>query len=108
MPQSAWATFANARDDSHLVVVEVPVDVLTEPAALVGLVLHRAAPSGDFALCHEPTAEGTRLFRAFAEPADADLMIQANNAQEENICSGWAREYHCRLDRGAAEATRKK
>jgi hypothetical protein len=104
MPQSAWATFANARNGRHLVVVEVPADVSTAAAALVGLLSQRLAPTGDCALRHEPTAESTRLFRAFAEPSEADLMIQATNAQEEKIYSGWASEIHCRLDRAAAEA----
>lgn len=106
MSQFTWPAFTDACKDRHLVVIEVPADVSKDPAALVALLIDLVSPKGDFALRAERTAAGARLFCGFAEPTDADMMVQATDAQEDNVYSGWASEYHCRLDRRAAEAIR--
>ena len=106
MSQFAWPTFTGAHKDLHLVVVEVPIDVSNDPRILVDRLFKVMKPKGDFALSSERTAAGARLFCAFAEATDADMMVEATNAQEDNIYSGWASEYHCQLDRAEAEAIR--
>jgi hypothetical protein len=106
MPQSAWPTFTRVCRNRHLVVVEVPGDVSKDPEALVALLIDLVSPRGDFAVSAEKTAVGARLFCAFAESADADMIVQATNAQEDNVYSGWASEHHCLLDKTSAEAIR--
>jgi hypothetical protein len=106
MTQLSWGTFNRQHKGCHLVVVEVPADVSNEPVALIDLLINSVQPKDDFAVSSERMADGTRLFCAFAEPADADTMVEATNAQEENAYSGWTSEYHCRLDRAVAEAIR--
>ena len=108
MPQSAWPAFTRLCKDRHLVVVEVPGDVSRDPEALVALLIDLVSPKGDFAVSAEKTAVGVRLFCAFAEPADVDMIVQATGAQEDNVYSGWgwASEYHCLLDKTSAEAIR--
>lgn len=106
MPRCTWPAFAQACKNRHLVVVDVPADVSTDPEALVALLIDLASPRGDFALSAEKTAVGARLLCAFADATDVDMIVQAINAQEDNIHTGWASEYHCRLDRTAAESIR--
>jgi hypothetical protein len=106
MPQSAWPAFTRTCKVRHLVVVEVPGDVSRDPETLVALLIDLVSPKGDFAVSAEKTAVGARLFCAFAEPADADMIVQATNAQEDNAYPGWASEYHCLLDKTSAEAIR--
>lgn len=106
MAQSAWPIFIDACKSRHLIVVDVPADVAEDPAELIALLIDLVNPNGNFALRAEKTAIGTRLFCAFAEPTDVDMMVQATDAQEDNVYSGWASEYHCQLDRTAAEAIR--
>jgi hypothetical protein len=106
MTQSAWPVFIDTCKNRHLIVVDVPVDVAKDPLELIALLIDLVNPKGDFALRAEKTALGTRLFCAFAEAVDVDMVVQATDAQEDNVYSGWASEYHCRLDRTAAEAIR--
>lgn len=61
-------------------------------------------PEGGFALSSEETAKGTRLFCAFALAGDAESMIDAVNAQEDNLSFGWASEHHCAIDKATAAA----
>ena len=104
MSQFAWPTFTGTHKNLHLVVVDVPVDVSNDPGILINHLVKAMKPRGDFALSSERTVAGARLFCAFAEAVDADMMVEATNAQEDNVYSGWASEYHCRLDRAEAEA----
>jgi hypothetical protein len=104
MSQFTWPAFMGKHKDLHLVVVELPIDASKDPWALVDPLVKLVKPKGDFALSAERTAMGARLFCAFAEPTDADMMVEATNAQEDNIYSGWASEYHCRLNRTEAAA----
>ncbi|MBS0222394.1 MAG: hypothetical protein JSR91_16825 [Proteobacteria bacterium] len=106
MAQVAWPTFTAKRKHLHLVVVEVPLDVSENPRALLDLLVKLVKPSGDFALSGEKMAAGMRLFCAFADPSDADMMVEAINAQEDNVYSGWASEYHCQLNKAEAAAIR--
>ncbi len=106
MSQFAWPSFTGKHKNLHLVVVELPIDASEDPWALVDPLVKLVKPKGDFALSAERTAMGARLFCAFAEPADADMMVEATNAQEDNVYSGWASEYHCRLNRAEAAAIR--
>ena len=106
MSQCAWPTFTGTHKNLHLVVVEVPIDVSEDPKILIDRLFNAMKPNGDFALSSERTAAGARLFCAFAEAADADMMVEVTNAQEDNIYSGWASEYHCRLNSTEAEAIR--
>jgi hypothetical protein len=102
--QTAWAAFIQEQKDRHLVVLEVPRDISREPVALVDLLIRNMAPEAGYALSTENVADGTRVLCAFANPTDVDNLVQATNAQEENIHSGWASEYHCRLDETSANA----
>jgi hypothetical protein len=104
MSQFAWSAFTADSKDRHLVVARVPADITEEPAAVVQLLIKGLAPKGDFALSSEETADGTTVFCAFALAADADMMVEAINAQERNLYPGWASEHHCLLDKTAAEA----
>ena len=100
--QIAWPDFVQGRADRHLVVLEVPRGISQDPVALVALLIKDMAPEADYALSTEDVADGTNVLCAFANAADADNLVEVTNAQEENIHSGWASEYHCRLDQTAA------
>ena len=104
MSQTAWAEFIRGQKDRHLVVLEVPKGISRDPVALVDLLIRNTAPEAGYALSTETVVDGTRVLCAFANPTDVDILVQAINAQEENIHSGWASEYHCRLDATSANA----
>jgi len=104
MSQTAWTDFIQGQKDRHLVVLEVPRDISQNPVALVDLLIRNMAPEAGYALSTESVVDGTRVLCAFADPTDVDNLVQATNAQEENIHSGWASEYHCRLDETSANA----
>ena len=104
MAQTAWTDFIREQKDRHLVVLEVPGDISQDPVALVDLLIRNMAPEAGYALSTENVVDGTRVLCAFADPTDVDILVQATNAQEENIHSGWASEYHCRLDKTSANA----
>jgi hypothetical protein len=104
MSQTAWTDFIREQKDRHLVVLEVPGDISQDPVALVDLLIRNMAPEAGYALSTENVVDGTRVLCAFADPTDVDILVQATNAQEENIHSGWASEYHCRLDKTSANA----
>jgi hypothetical protein len=106
MPQFAWSIFAEKHKRRHLVVVEVPADVTETPASLVGLLIKGLEPMGDFALCAEEAAERAILLCAFALATDADGMIEAINAQENNRYFGWASEHHGVIDQTTAGVIR--
>ncbi|WP_300779361.1 hypothetical protein [Enhydrobacter sp.] len=103
MPQFAWPAFTLERKDRHLVVIEVPADVSKEPVELVAFLIKGLLPEGGFALSSQGTAKGTRLFCAFASAVDAESMIDAVNAQENNLSFGWASEHHCAIDKATAK-----
>lgn len=102
--QIAWTDFIRDQADRHLVVLEVPRDISEVPVALVDLLIKTMVPEADYALTTEDVADGTRVLCAFANPTDADNLVEATNAQEENAHSGWISEYYCRLDETAANA----
>jgi pyruvoyl-dependent arginine decarboxylase (PvlArgDC) len=104
MPQFAWPAFTGERKDRHLVVLDVPARVSAELAAVVRCLISRLQPDGDFALSSEETADGTTVFCAFARSTDAENMIDAVSAHEDNRHPGWASEYHCVIDETAAKA----
>ncbi|WIM12987.1 hypothetical protein [Enhydrobacter sp.] len=104
MSQTAWTDFIQRQKDRHLVVLEVPRAISQDPVALVDLLIKNTAPEAGYALSTEIVVDGMRVFCAFANPTDVDNLVQAINAQENNIHSGWASEYHCRLDETSANA----
>ena len=104
MSQITWTDFVQRQEHHHLVVLEVPRGISQDPVGLVRLLVKYMAPEDDYALRTEDVADGTRVLCAFASPIDADNLVEITNAQEENTYSGWASEYHCRLDETVANA----
>jgi hypothetical protein len=103
MPKITWTTLAADSQSHHLVVAQVPAGVTDDPEALVGRLLAELAPIGDFALTSQKEVGATTVFCAFALATDADGMIEAVNAHEDNLHLGWASEHHCTIDKAAAE-----
>ena len=105
MSQFSWPAFTADRKDRHLVVVDVPARIaVAEPAALVRRLIEDVQPRGDLALSAEQIDDGTRVFCAFAEAADAESEVEALNAEEDNRHPGWASEHRCVMDPPEAEA----
>ena len=102
MPQISWPAFTGERENRHLIVAEVPTRATAHPATLVRRLIERLQPTGDFALSAQQTADGTEVFCAFAQAADADGMVEALGAQEDNRHPGWASEYRCLIDETSA------
>ena len=104
MPQCTWSTFAADSKSHHLVVAQVPVGVADDAVALVGRLVEGVAPLGDFAVTSQKETGSTTVFCAFALATDAESMIEAIDAREDNLHLGWASEHHCVIDKMAAEA----
>lgn len=88
----------------HLVVAQVPAGVTDDPLALIGRLVEELAPAGSFALNAQKETGSTTVFCAFALATDADGLIEAINAWEDNLHLGWASEHHCRIDKHTADA----
>lgn len=104
MSQYAWSAFTQTPADRHLVVVEVSAAIAYEPAPLIQLLIQKLEPGGDFALSSEKSPKGMLLFCAFALASDADMMVEALSAREQNEYPGWASQHHCRLDQATVDA----
>ena len=105
MSQFSWPAFTADRKDRHLVVVDVPTRIAAaEPAALVRRLIEGVQPKGDLAMSAEQIDDGTRIFCAFAEAADAESVVEALNAEEDNRHPGWASEHRCVMDAPEADA----
>ena len=105
MSQFSWPAFTADRKDRHLVVVDVPARIAAaEPALLVRRLIEGVQPKGHLAMSAEQLDDGTRVFCAFAEAADAESVVEALDAEEDNRHPGWASEHHCVMDPPEAEA----
>ena len=104
MPQSIWSVLAQESRSHHLVVAQVPAGVADEPRALVERLIDEMAPFGAYAVTAQAETGSTTVFCAFALATDADQMIDALNAREDNLHLGWASEHHCIIDKAIAEA----
>ena len=104
MPPCSWSTVAADSKTHHLVVAQVPAGVTDDAMALIASLVERLAPAGTYALTAQTETGSTSVFCAFSLATDADGLIEAMNAQEDNLHLGWASEHHCTLDKSAAEA----
>lgn len=104
MPQCSWTALAADSKNHHLVVVQVPTGVTDDPLALIGRLVEELAPAGSFGLSAQKETGSTTVFCAFALAADADGLIEAISAREDNLHLGWASEHHCSIDKRAADA----
>lgn len=104
MPPSIWSALAQESRSHHLVVAQVPAGVADDPQALVGRLIDELAPLGAYAVTTQKETGSTTVFCAFALATDADQMIDALNAREDNLHLGWASEHHCVIDKSIAEA----
>lgn len=104
MPQCSWTALAADSKNHHLVVAQVPAGITDDPLALIGRLVEELTPTGSFALTAQKETGSTTVFCAFALATDADGLIEAINASEDNLHLGWASEHHCRIDKRAADA----
>lgn len=104
MPQCSWTALAADSKNHHLVVVQVPAGMTDDPLALINRLVEELAPAGSFALSAQKETGSTTVFCAFALAIDADGLIEAVNAREDNLHRGWASEHHCKIDKRVADA----
>jgi hypothetical protein len=105
MAQFAWPALTEQRKNRHLDVAHVLAGVTDDPAVLMRLLIDRLRPEGDFALSAQETPSATIFLCAFALATDADSMIGAINAHENDLHHGWASEHHCLIDKTLIDKT---
>ena len=103
MPKLTWDAIVNKHPAGHLV-----VGVVDGPAAsssrLLGKLLRRVAPRGDYSLCILKERTGPTVHVVFERKDDADKFAQGHRASAMGRYPGWASQRSFSMGKEARRA----
>ena len=104
MTQYSWTEVVDDPAARHLVVARLQPKSVDQPTALLGALIDRLGPIGEFALLTRCEEDCAVVLCAFSHPEDAQSFAYAMGAEAIDRYPEWASQRGFTLDRAVAQA----